>query len=219
MEMRLTLLLALIIVVTGKPMDGMKKEDHVVFVTPIPEVKKDIFPTMIGRCTYKKFTFDALKCSRKFYLSFRSNRVTPCSKRFNVLEQCYMEKIVSCLKNTVNDKVMASILSKYKVAMKVHKQLNCGDTKYDIRALWTSNPDSKLCPKGTIDAINQCNHLWFRMFKKNRGDPRLCKEYELSKSCTTKTLDKCSFDMSKSSWIFEEKALNPFCDAEQLAAL
>ena len=82
------------------------------------------------------------------------------------------------------------------------------DTFKTISSNWLYFPNVPIPRDEFVFHQSRCKQYPLQFFR----------EYYDSTQCMKREISKCSFDFSKSNWIFDEK-LNPFCDKTQFKML
>ena len=204
---------------TAKPAEEEKAYhgEHVL-PTQMTKFDEEVFNTKVGECTMRSFTYSSFECQRKFYLSFRTNKVTPCGDRYNLLKECYSLKLRKCYEKVLTAKQLEKVLKETWKSLGSFKKMHCGETDFNIFKYFKAIPTPKACPEGTMEKLSHCAHPWYKLYRKDQGSLRLCHRYQKYADCAKRLISQCSFDLKKMAWVFN-KDLNPFCDKDQLKHL
>ena len=215
-------LLATVAFAVAKPTDDDGSQPIVMMATKMPEIKPGNFDLTFGDCSLKKLTYSTISCERAFYFSFRTDKKTSCDLMYKKFIKCYMDKITTCYKKS--PKELDEIKGIYIKVLKSKKAFLCGEERFqngeEVRAFKTMAHMGK-CKKGTPKMLGLCAQGWFGMFKKDKGNSKLCLTYDKYLTCVKKVMRKCSsyWSFHKTyGWILSKK-LNPFCNEKEIKAL
>ena len=212
-------LLASVAFAVAKPTYDDGSQPMVMNTTKMPEIKPDDFEITIGDCSLKEFTYSSISCQRDFYLSFRTDKKTSCGLRYNKLVECYIYKIKTCYRKS--PKELDKIMSNYVKALKSMRTFSCGEKRFPMVQSFKNMSKRGKCQKGTLNKLGLCAQGWYGMFRKDKGNSKLCSMYDKYLTCVKKIMRKCSSYLSfskKNEWILSKK-LNPFCNGKEIKAL
>ena len=178
-------------------------------------VARRLAQTMVGNCTLKQFTYSTAVCQKDFFLSFRKDKSTTCGQRYQRYTKCHAKELTKCIEKLISQKELKSVLANFTNSLNEFKKMHCGVGELDMSKYLKDIPEMKDCPKGTIENVGKCAKGWYQMYKEDKGDSELCKEYRRYTLCAKSAIKRCKFDFTKISWMFK-KDLNPFCDKDQI---
>ena len=170
---------------------------------------------MVGDCTLKQFTYSTDICHKDFFLSFRKEESSTCGQRYQRYIKCNVKELTKCIEKRMSLEGLKRVLSQHKSSLGEFKKMFCGEGELDMSRYLKDVPEMKDCPKGTIEDMGKCAKGWYQMYKEDKGNLELCKEYRRYTLCAKWVIKRCKFDFTKISWMFE-KDLNPFCDKDQI---
>ena len=212
--MKIFIVFAFFTFVSGKAFDSAVDGEDIILTTRMPNLDENTFNRAIGGCTFKEFTYSVQPCQVAFFMSFRTNKARPCSIRFKTFSACYLRQVKRCFAKVLSDGALDEVINRYQNSFGAFKKVQCGEADYKVSHWFPDFPRSDECPKGTMGNLDKCVQQWYQVFRKDPGSNKLCLKYHYSTRCMKEVIGKCSFDFSKSSWIFS-KDFNPFCDRMQ----